>query len=262
MSQAVLDGVRPAPLASGKAGKTRRSDSRGPRCLDQGAGGPGGRVPGCSSRAVRRSRGGPGRLHPPSVTSRPRAARPPGSRAWSACTRGDRWRSSPTGAAGRGDTQHLGSSSSSMRRRGRPWSPTVATLSGKWSFSSGCDHCSWVSSAGWSSNAEGNVVDKTFMVPREGLHDRRRLETPRRPLGTGPTTSSSTTSSSRGLHAVDGRHRPVLRPGQRTVRPLLSCRSPRSSPARSRRDHRHGDGAYAEHVDMHAAEAGTRGVPG
>ncbi|WP_395695516.1 3-hydroxy-9,10-secoandrosta-1,3,5(10)-triene-9,17-dione monooxygenase oxygenase subunit [Nocardioides sp.] len=42
------------------------------------------------------------------------------------------------------------------------------TLSGKWSFSSGCDHCSWVLLGGLVFNEEGNVVDfKTFMVPRE-----------------------------------------------------------------------------------------------
>jgi 3-hydroxy-9,10-secoandrosta-1,3,5(10)-triene-9,17-dione monooxygenase len=42
------------------------------------------------------------------------------------------------------------------------------TLSGKWSFSSGCDHCSWVLLGGLVFNADGNVVDfKTFMVPRK-----------------------------------------------------------------------------------------------
>jgi 3-hydroxy-9,10-secoandrosta-1,3,5(10)-triene-9,17-dione monooxygenase len=42
------------------------------------------------------------------------------------------------------------------------------TLSGKWSFSSGCDHATWVLLGGLVFNAEGNVVDfKTFMVPRE-----------------------------------------------------------------------------------------------
>ncbi|MFA6298722.1 MAG: 3-hydroxy-9,10-secoandrosta-1,3,5(10)-triene-9,17-dione monooxygenase oxygenase subunit [Nocardioides sp.] len=42
------------------------------------------------------------------------------------------------------------------------------TLSGKWSFSSGCDHCSWVLLGGLVFNEEGNVIDfKTFMVPRE-----------------------------------------------------------------------------------------------
>lgn len=41
-------------------------------------------------------------------------------------------------------------------------------LSGKWSFSSGCDHCSWVLLGGLVFNEDGNVVDfKTFMVPRE-----------------------------------------------------------------------------------------------
>jgi len=41
------------------------------------------------------------------------------------------------------------------------------TLSGKWSFSSGCDHCTWVLLGGLVFNADGNVVDfKTFMVPR------------------------------------------------------------------------------------------------
>jgi 3-hydroxy-9,10-secoandrosta-1,3,5(10)-triene-9,17-dione monooxygenase len=42
------------------------------------------------------------------------------------------------------------------------------TLAGKWSFSSGCDHCSWVLLGGLVFNEEGNVIDfKTFMVPRE-----------------------------------------------------------------------------------------------
>ncbi|WP_148613043.1 3-hydroxy-9,10-secoandrosta-1,3,5(10)-triene-9,17-dione monooxygenase oxygenase subunit [Nocardioides rubriscoriae] len=41
-------------------------------------------------------------------------------------------------------------------------------LSGKWSFSSGADHCSWVLLGGLVFNAEGQVVDfKTFMVPRD-----------------------------------------------------------------------------------------------
>ncbi|HSV41295.1 MAG TPA: flavin-dependent monooxygenase [Nocardioidaceae bacterium] len=40
-------------------------------------------------------------------------------------------------------------------------------LSGKWSFSSGCDHASWVLLGGLVFNAEGQIVDfKTFMVPR------------------------------------------------------------------------------------------------
>ncbi len=42
------------------------------------------------------------------------------------------------------------------------------TLSGKWSFSSGCDHCSWVLLGGLVFNDEGQVMDfKTFLVPRE-----------------------------------------------------------------------------------------------
>jgi 3-hydroxy-9,10-secoandrosta-1,3,5(10)-triene-9,17-dione monooxygenase len=41
------------------------------------------------------------------------------------------------------------------------------TLSGRWSFSSGCDHCQWVLLGGLVLNAEGQVVDfRTFMVPR------------------------------------------------------------------------------------------------
>ncbi|MCW2762392.1 MAG: Acyl-CoA dehydrogenase, type 2, C-terminal domain [Marmoricola sp.] len=41
-------------------------------------------------------------------------------------------------------------------------------LSGKWSFSSGCDHCQWVLLGGLVFNAEDQVVDfRTFMVPRE-----------------------------------------------------------------------------------------------
>ena len=40
-------------------------------------------------------------------------------------------------------------------------------LSGRWSFSSGCDHASWVLLGGLVSNDEGQVVDfKTFMLPR------------------------------------------------------------------------------------------------
>ena len=41
-------------------------------------------------------------------------------------------------------------------------------LSGKWSFSSGCDHCQWVLLGGLVFNSENEVVDfRTFMVPRE-----------------------------------------------------------------------------------------------
>lgn len=41
-------------------------------------------------------------------------------------------------------------------------------LSGRWSFSSGCDHCQWVLLGGLVFNAEGHVVDfRTFMVPRK-----------------------------------------------------------------------------------------------
>ena len=41
-------------------------------------------------------------------------------------------------------------------------------LSGRWSFSSGSAHASWVLLGGLVFNAEGNVVDfKTFMVPRD-----------------------------------------------------------------------------------------------
>src|SRR3954471_7364534 len=40
-------------------------------------------------------------------------------------------------------------------------------LSGRWSFSSGCDHCQWVLLGGLVFNADGQVVDfRTFMVPR------------------------------------------------------------------------------------------------
>lgn len=40
-------------------------------------------------------------------------------------------------------------------------------LSGRWSFSSGCDHATWVLLGGLVTNDEGQVVDfKTFMVPR------------------------------------------------------------------------------------------------
>jgi 3-hydroxy-9,10-secoandrosta-1,3,5(10)-triene-9,17-dione monooxygenase len=42
------------------------------------------------------------------------------------------------------------------------------TLSGKWSFSSGCDHCQWVLLGGLVFNEDGQVVDfRTFMIPRD-----------------------------------------------------------------------------------------------
>ena len=41
-------------------------------------------------------------------------------------------------------------------------------LSGKWSFSSGCDHCQWVLLGGLVFDGDNQVVDfRTFMVPRE-----------------------------------------------------------------------------------------------
>jgi 3-hydroxy-9,10-secoandrosta-1,3,5(10)-triene-9,17-dione monooxygenase len=41
------------------------------------------------------------------------------------------------------------------------------TLSGRWSFSSGSDHCQWVLLGGLVFNDEGQVVDfRTFMIPR------------------------------------------------------------------------------------------------
>jgi 3-hydroxy-9,10-secoandrosta-1,3,5(10)-triene-9,17-dione monooxygenase len=42
------------------------------------------------------------------------------------------------------------------------------TLSGKWSFSSGCDHATWVLLGGLVFDAEGQVVDfRTFLLPRD-----------------------------------------------------------------------------------------------
>ncbi|MFL6002632.1 MAG: 3-hydroxy-9,10-secoandrosta-1,3,5(10)-triene-9,17-dione monooxygenase oxygenase subunit [Nocardioides sp.] len=42
------------------------------------------------------------------------------------------------------------------------------TLSGKWSFSSGCDHATWVLLGGLVFDQEGNVVDfRTFLLPRD-----------------------------------------------------------------------------------------------
>ena len=41
-------------------------------------------------------------------------------------------------------------------------------LSGKWSFSSGADHCQWVLLGGLVHNADGAIVDfRTFLVPRD-----------------------------------------------------------------------------------------------
>jgi len=42
------------------------------------------------------------------------------------------------------------------------------TLSGRWSFSSGCAHASWVLLGGLVHNAEGQIIDfRTFLVPRD-----------------------------------------------------------------------------------------------
>jgi len=42
------------------------------------------------------------------------------------------------------------------------------TLSGRWSFSSGCAHATWVLLGGLVQNTEGQIVDfRTFLVPRE-----------------------------------------------------------------------------------------------
>lgn len=42
------------------------------------------------------------------------------------------------------------------------------TLSGKWSFSSGSDHCTWVLLGGLVFNEDGQIVDfRTFMIPRD-----------------------------------------------------------------------------------------------
>lgn len=42
------------------------------------------------------------------------------------------------------------------------------TLSGKWSFSSGSDHCSWVLLGGLVFNEDGQIVDfRTFLIPRD-----------------------------------------------------------------------------------------------
>jgi len=42
------------------------------------------------------------------------------------------------------------------------------TLSGKWSFSSGSDHCNWVLLGALVFDGDGNIVDfKTFLVPRD-----------------------------------------------------------------------------------------------
>ena len=50
-------------------------------------------------------------------------------------------------------------------------------LSGKWSFSSGCDHCQLGAARRPGVQREGQVVDfRTFMVPREQYQHRRRLE--------------------------------------------------------------------------------------
>ena len=44
----------------------------------------------------------------------------------------------------------------------------ATTLQGRWSFSSGSAHATWVLLGGLVSNAEGQIVDfKTFLVPRE-----------------------------------------------------------------------------------------------
>lgn len=78
-------------------------------------------------------------------------------------------------------------------------------LSGKWSFSSGCDHCSWVLLGGLVFNEDGQVVDfRTFMVPREKVPGRRRLERRRTARHRLQRHRRRGDVHPRGVHAVDG----------------------------------------------------------
>ena len=110
------------------------------------------------------------------------------------------------------------------------------TLSGKWSFSSGCDHCSWVLLGGLVFNAEGNVVDfKTFMVPRGDY----TIVDVWNVVGLSGTGSNDIVVDDvfvpEAFTLSMGDTGRCFGPGQSRTRPTSGCRSTRSSPARSPR---------------------------
>ena len=96
-------------------------------------------------------------------------------------------------------------------------------LSGRWSFSSGCDHCAWVLLGALVFDGEGNVVDfKTFLVPRRELRDPRRVAHRRPARHRLQRHRRRRRVRARGVHAVDGGDRalPRSRPGAEHRRPL------------------------------------------
>ena len=137
------------------------------------------------------------------------------------------------------------------------------TLSGKWSFSSGCDHCTWVLLGGLVFNADGNVVDfKTFMVPRENY----TIVDVWNVVGLRGTGSNDIVVEDvfipEAFTLSHGRDRPVPRPGPGAehLRPLQAAVPLDLHRHHHHADHRHGHGRVRR-ARRDAAEARPRGVP-
>ena len=137
------------------------------------------------------------------------------------------------------------------------------TLSGKWSFSSGCDHCTWVLLGGLVFNTEGQVVDfRTFMVPRENYEIIDVWDM----VGLRGTGSNDIVVNDAFIPEAftlsHERHRPVLRPrpGAEHLRPLQAALPLDLHRHHHHADHRHGDGCLRG-ARRDAAEAHPCGVP-
>ncbi len=135
-------------------------------------------LPDAAARAARRLRDASARLlHRGQARSRARAARRAGSRPCWACTRGtsDCSTSEAQDEVWADDQDIRISSSYAPVGRATPVDGGFR-FSGKWSFSSGCDHATWVLLGGLVMNDEGKPVDfRTFLLPISGLHDQRRV---------------------------------------------------------------------------------------
>ncbi len=135
-------------------------------------------------------------------------------------------------------------------------------VSGRWSFSSGCDHCRWVFLGGMvPPEAEGKPPEmRTFLLPREGLPDRRHLAR-RRPQGDGQQGHRGRGRlRPRAPHPPAGRRLQAQEPGQRGQHGAALPAPLRAGlrPLRLDERHRHPQGA----LDAYRAVAAKRVAAG
>ncbi len=125
-------------------------------------------------------------------------------------------------------------------------------LSGRWSFSSGADHCSWALLGALVQDAEGAVVDFRTFCCRASSTRSSTCGTSSGCAAPAPTTSSSTRCRAARLHALDGDTGQCKGPGQEVNTAELyrlpfhsiftsTIAAPLIGMAR---------GVYAEHVEM------------